>query len=291
MAAKIQLEKFFPNECDHPHFKSAGVYLFEIGQRFYVGSSIEFRERALDHIANMKRGKHHNPKVQCAYSKHQNVAFHIVEIVENPTREKLIWIEQSYLDNLVDDPMCLNVSRVAELPNYYCRPVIYDGRRFESSYDLARHLGVFVTVVPRWLSGKTPVPARFSADLRYETGDHGLVYQNPRSRIILINGKPFGKISDVCKKFGVSYTTVPQWISGRAPIPERYGISSIQYEGFENRSRINPKSRPVIVNGTMFPTCTDAAKSIGVQKTLLGNWLRGTKIPVKYNIHELRYVQ
>lgn len=291
MAAKIELEKFFPNECDHPHFKSAGVYLFEIGQRFYVGSSIGFRERILDHIANMKRGKHHNPKVQCAYNKHQNVAFHIVEIVKNPTREKLIWIEQSYLDKLIDDPNCLNVSRVAELPNCYCRPVIYDGKRFESSYDLARHLGVFVTTVPAWLSGKTPVPSRFSADLRYETDDPGLVYQNPRSKMILIDGKPFGRINDVCEKFGVFHTTVPQWISGRAPIPERYGIKSIQYEGCENKSRVNPKYKPVVVNGVEFSTCTEAAKSVGVLKTVFSQWLKGKQIPAKYNIHELCYAQ
>jgi len=291
MVSPIRNHKYLANPGDVVHMNSACIYLIEIGSRYYVGSTMALGRRISCHINHLKAQKSTNPILQAAYNKHGDPRFHVVEIVKKPTRDKLHHIEQHYIDMLIHDDQCMNIAAVAQKGNPERRRVIYDGVLYESVTDLANHLGVKCTNVVSWLSGRNPIPSRFSTDLRYEIGDSGLVHSNPQIKPVSVDDVVYESQSEAALAVGVSISQVSDWICGRSPIPLRYGIKSIHFVGHPDKSRINPAIRRVVVNGVEFPSCTIAAKSVGVSKVQFGQWLNGKQIPAKYNIHELRYAQ
>ena len=81
--------------------KTAGVYsIVNIlnGDR-YIGSTINFYDRLIQHRAHLRRGIHHSIILQRAYNKYGECRF-IVQILETcqPIRETLLLLEQKYLD-------------------------------------------------------------------------------------------------------------------------------------------------------------------------------------------------
>lgn len=80
----------------------SGIYLIKntANGKTYVGSSIGIRERWRQHTKFLKRGDHHCKKLQAAWNEHDADAFEfsILEEVEDPTRERLLAVEQRYMD-------------------------------------------------------------------------------------------------------------------------------------------------------------------------------------------------
>ena len=80
----------------------SGIYLIKntANGKTYVGSSIGVRERWRQHTKFLKRGDHHCKKLQAAWNEHDADVFEfsILEEVEDPTRERLLAVEQRYMD-------------------------------------------------------------------------------------------------------------------------------------------------------------------------------------------------
>lgn len=87
--------------------KGGGIYKIVnlINNKIYIGSAVKFYNRFHIHKHHLKIGKHHSLYLQRAYNKYGENAFefHILEVIENPTKEKLIEREQFYLDSLKPD--------------------------------------------------------------------------------------------------------------------------------------------------------------------------------------------
>jgi len=77
----------------------SGVYkiINLVNNKIYVGSAVNFEIRWRNHKSELKRYKHHSPKLQNSYNKHgiDNFKF---EIIEECVKEKLIEREQYYID-------------------------------------------------------------------------------------------------------------------------------------------------------------------------------------------------
>ena len=83
---------------------SSGIYQIKniYNQKIYIGSTINFRDRARKHFNLLKLNKHDNIYLQRSYNiyKKENFVFEILESVE---KDLLIEREQYYIDNLKPD--------------------------------------------------------------------------------------------------------------------------------------------------------------------------------------------
>lgn len=83
-----------------------------INGKFYIGSAKHYYDRSYVHTRFLINGKHCNRKLQLAWRKYgeENFEFDIVEIINNPTAEKLVQREQTWIDFLKPE---YNINKVA----------------------------------------------------------------------------------------------------------------------------------------------------------------------------------
>jgi len=72
-----------------------GIY-DEVGDKWYIGSSIHINKRKIEHFSKLRNNKHENKKLQSAFNINPNLQFLLIE--ELRTIEKLLEIEESYIN-------------------------------------------------------------------------------------------------------------------------------------------------------------------------------------------------
>lgn len=89
--------KFFPSSSE-----MTGIYLLinSATDKVYVGSSVDIRQRWMEHTSALNREIHKNKYLQNAWNKHADI-FEFV-VVEECSPEKLLEIEQLWLDATKD---------------------------------------------------------------------------------------------------------------------------------------------------------------------------------------------
>jgi hypothetical protein len=92
----------------------AGVYAIRNrlnGKRYTGSTKRSFAHRRYSHLYELRRGEHHSPALQAAFNKYSEAAFEfvILEVVENPTRERVLAAEQRHIDQQSE----YNVTRIA----------------------------------------------------------------------------------------------------------------------------------------------------------------------------------
>jgi group I intron endonuclease len=100
----------------------SGIYkiINKTNGKYYVGSSCNIGtksgQRWRGHIRRLKSNNHYNPHLQRAWNKYGKENFDWI-IVEEVVKEKLIEIEQKYLDIAKDEKeKCYNISFTANQP-------------------------------------------------------------------------------------------------------------------------------------------------------------------------------
>lgn len=88
--------------CD----KQCGVYGIGYEDQIYIGSSKNLNQRYKQHIDQLKRGKHHNYKLQKLYSEHKELSF---EVLWNCSPDKRFEFEQVFVDYLENINIAKNV--------------------------------------------------------------------------------------------------------------------------------------------------------------------------------------
>jgi group I intron endonuclease len=88
----------------------SGIYMIknEINGKFYIGSTKNINMRFSTHKSKLKHNKHDNIHLQRSYNKYGDVFSYI--ILENVEVEKLLEIEQTYLDKYNDDELFYNIA-------------------------------------------------------------------------------------------------------------------------------------------------------------------------------------
>jgi group I intron endonuclease len=81
--------------------------------RIYIGSTIDFYNRVRQHKGFLKKGNHHNIKLQSHVAKYglDDFIFEIIEMINFESKEQVLRREQYYLDTL--HPY-LNINTIAE---------------------------------------------------------------------------------------------------------------------------------------------------------------------------------
>ena len=94
-----------------------GIYLIQLGPKFYVGSATNLSRRASNHLYQLRRNKHENSKMQRAFNKYGECAFSFTVICRVDAIDDLIPHEQVYLDRLFSmchESIILNINKIAE---------------------------------------------------------------------------------------------------------------------------------------------------------------------------------
>lgn len=87
-----------------------------VNQKFYVGSTINMKERARTHRNRLRRGNHHATHLQAAWCKYGEECF-VFEIIEEVgSIDALQGAEDRWLAEHVGQPYCYNKSRYSDTP-------------------------------------------------------------------------------------------------------------------------------------------------------------------------------
>ena len=80
----------------------------------YVGSTVDAERRMKQHLNDLKKNKHYNPRLQRSFNRNHNFEVLVVP-VEN--RREALEFEQILLDEFWGNPKLLNLARAAEAPS------------------------------------------------------------------------------------------------------------------------------------------------------------------------------
>lgn len=75
-----------------------GIYRIRIGNRSYIGSSMNLHIRRNQHLSDLKHNRHCNRFLQNAYNKHKEFEFEILEGCKATTDDKLRELEKLYIE-------------------------------------------------------------------------------------------------------------------------------------------------------------------------------------------------
>jgi len=99
--------------------KTSGIYkiINKANSKYYVGSSNNIYKRWHDHKWRLNHSSHNNPHLQNAWYKYGKNVFEFI-IVEKASKEKLIEVEQKYLDIAKTEPdKCYNINFRSDVMN------------------------------------------------------------------------------------------------------------------------------------------------------------------------------
>ena len=88
---------------------NSGIYIIRntITKQFYIGSAALIKRRWCEHISQLKRGVHHNQKVQNNWNEFGEKSF-TFGVLETCDRNMILIREQIYLNIFMKIPSCLN---------------------------------------------------------------------------------------------------------------------------------------------------------------------------------------
>ena len=99
--------------------RTSGVYEIRClpNGKFYIGSSVNLRERWRRHLVTLQRGEHHNYYLQQAWDKYGEEQF-IFSILEHTTSNEVLVVEQKWIDftQCVKRRIGFNISALACAP-------------------------------------------------------------------------------------------------------------------------------------------------------------------------------
>lgn len=84
--------------------------------KFYIGSTVNVRQRWARHRKELRTGTHKNKNMQASWNKYGENAFHFGIVEEVADTHMLMAVEQKHLDAFVGAPDCFNYNRFADSP-------------------------------------------------------------------------------------------------------------------------------------------------------------------------------
>lgn len=91
---------------------NTGIYLIcnNLNNRYYIGSANNIKRRWKEHKINLRSNKHENPFLQNDWNKcgEQAYSFSVVQVTD---KNEQFLIEQEWIDRLISDDLCYNLSK------------------------------------------------------------------------------------------------------------------------------------------------------------------------------------
>ena len=83
---------------------------------YYIGSAESFERRRWQHVYDLKRNQHKNPRLQAAWKKYGADMFVFEVLEEVPEGRSTFDVENTYLIRCVSQPDCYNINADAFAP-------------------------------------------------------------------------------------------------------------------------------------------------------------------------------
>lgn len=192
----------------------SGIYLIRISKYYYIGSSNNLYRRSQRHLSELKRNNHFNDFLQNVYNKYKEYNFYVLE---ECSEDKLLILEQEYLDIFYDEVHCLNLSKFVYS--------IMRGRVFSKEHreklrehgkrrgisDEVREKARLASIGRKWNDNQKVKSVHFGSD-------------NGVSRAIQLEFtdgsiKKYVSLREAEKDIGVHETTIRDWIKGKTKFP------------------------------------------------------------------------
>jgi len=87
-----------------------------VNQKFYVGSTINMKERTRGHRSRLRNNRHHSPHLQAAWNKYGEDCFKFEVVEEVASVDELQTTEDRWLTEHVGQPYCYNTSKFSDAP-------------------------------------------------------------------------------------------------------------------------------------------------------------------------------
>jgi group I intron endonuclease len=98
-----------------PDDASSGIYKITTSDgHYYIGSTNSFKDRFKEHECTLRLRTHSNPHMTNRY--HASADVWVYERVEEVPVDRLLIVEQMYLDKHCGNPLCMNINRSAIKP-------------------------------------------------------------------------------------------------------------------------------------------------------------------------------
>jgi group I intron endonuclease len=164
---------------------------------FYVGSSVNLRERINLHQSHLRRGIHANKKLAELVAHDDEVS---VGVVRTHTREEAYAIEQAVLDQHHGDPYCLNIAKDAK-SSPKGRPLSPETRHKQSQSLQGREFSEESRLKMSQASLGVPKSQEHVAKMRQAR-------KEINSCPVIVEGTRFDSIAEACRQFNTLHQTV-----------------------------------------------------------------------------------
>ena len=179
------------------------VYKINIGPYYYIGSSVRFYKRQMEHKAKLNGNTHPNKFMQSAYNSRNKITF---EIIEKPEKDKLRSVEQEHIDAHFNDPLCMNLS-----PSATSNVLSYEERKKLSQRNRDR----LWTKEMRERMSKKIYGRKMPIEFKRAAKERILGFRNPNSKLSPKQVEEIKKrrlkgdmIKDIAEDYGVSACTI-----------------------------------------------------------------------------------
>lgn len=270
------------------------VHISPMGLRYYgiTGRDVKVRW-------NNGNGYIHNKHFYRAIQKYGWDAFRHEMVAEGLTKQEACRIEEMLIDKYhTQDPRYgYNLSAGGE-HNWHSQAakdkvsVANKGRKVsdETRRKLSEaHMGHPSALKGRSLSDEHK--AKIAASLIGKP--HPKRTPESRMRRVVCDGTEYDSIQSCAKAYGVRQDMMSRWLSGDAPVPEKFvdgGLSYVDTKVFyELVNDVN--HRVVSYEARAYQTVNECAEHIGVDRHTVSRWLNGKiKMPAYIIAGELHYV-
>lgn len=168
---------------------------------------------------------------------------------------------------------------------YKRRCVVIDGIEYGSLLDVMKKYGVCCSTVQKWCKkGINPYGEKCRYKDEAQVEFTGKRYNKGGCRAIIYNGRRYETGIDIARELGISNSTVNHWAKkGFTPdgIVCRYEDET-RHLSYKKVVPGEYNKKPVIVNGTKYPSIRDAEGALGLKQGYLAPYFRGVRKNTKY---------
>lgn len=133
---------------------------------------------------------------------------------------------------------------------------------------------------------------KFSKEHRENIGKSQVGAKNHQARKIICNGTVYDCMVDFCKEYGYKKSCVCSWLNKRTTMPKEFVDMDLRY--FDDKTTVYKHRtkgiKKIHYNGKIYNTIIDLSNELNINKSTIGNWLRGRcKTPKEHHDLGLRY--
>lgn len=146
--------------------------------------------------------------------------------------------EKYYIEKYKTNDLAFGYNRTTGGDAHITRPVVYNGRRYQSLESFRKSENLSLRTVGTWLTEGVPMdPKYYDGGLKYEDQDTKII-RNTRSfkSRIICDGTEYASLREFCRMNNLNSGTVSHWLKGDSGMPEVWFNKGLRYLDRDNEA-------------------------------------------------------